>query len=147
MRKLQHKIWRKFALDCALSVVLKINRDGTVTGISLIQSTSPPAPIRAVVRLSARWASLRDDIRESGKITAMEGNYSGRHATTDLYGRAWSPAPLLSIHPWHRRFDRITVAARRVQLLERDRARRRRWSPATSGEGYHHGRRCRSPGL
>jgi hypothetical protein len=113
-----------------LSVVLKINRDGTVTGISLIQSTSPPAPIRtvirAVVRLSARRASLRDDIHESGKIAAVEGNYSSHHAATDLYGRAWSPAPLLSVHPRHRRFDRITVATRRVQILERDRARRRR---------------------
>jgi hypothetical protein len=80
--------------------------------------------IRVVVRLIARRASLRDNIRESGKIAVVEGNYSGRHATTDLYGRAWSPAPLLSVHPRHRRFDRITVAARRVQLLERDRARR-----------------------
>jgi hypothetical protein len=111
---------------------LKLNNfntgDGTVTGISLIQSTSPPAPIRtvirAMVRLSARRASLRDDIHESGKIAAVEGNYSSHHAATDLYGRAWSPAPLLSVHPRHRRFDRITVAARRVQLLERDRARR-----------------------
>jgi hypothetical protein len=128
--KLPHRIWRKSVPDCALSVVLKINSDGTVTGISMIQSTSPPAPIRAVirtvVRLSARQASLRDDIRESGKIAPAEGNYSGRHAATDLYGRAWSTTSLLSVHPRHRRFDRVTVAARRVQLLERDRSRRRR---------------------
>jgi hypothetical protein len=103
--------------------------------------------IHAVVRLSARRASLHDDIRESDKIAVVEGNYSGRHVATDLYGRAWSPVPLLSIHPRHRRFDRVIVAARRVKLLEMDRVRRLRWLPAKSGEGYRHGRRHRSPGL
>jgi hypothetical protein len=116
-----------------------------------VQGTSPPAPIhaiiRVVVRLSAWRASLHDDIRESGKIAAVKGNYSGRHAATNLYGRAWSPAPLLSIHSRHRRFGRVNVAARRVKLLEMDRARHRRWLPAKSGEGYRHGCRHRSPGL
>ena len=103
--------------------------------------------ICTVVWLSARRASPRDDILESGKITAVEGNYSGHHAATDPSGRAWSPAPLLSVHPRHRRFDRITVAAGRGKLLEKGSARRCRWSPAKFGDGYHHGRRCSSLGL
>ena len=55
--------------------------------------------ICAVIWLSARRASPRDDILESGKIATEEGNYSGHHATTDPSGHAWSPVPLLSVHP------------------------------------------------
>jgi hypothetical protein len=100
-----------------------------------------------VVWLSARRASPRDDILESGKIAAVEGNYSGHHATTDPSGHAWSPVPLLSVHPRHRRFDCITVAAGRGKLLEKGSAQRRRWLPAKSSDGYHHGRRGSSLGL
>jgi hypothetical protein len=82
--------------------------------------------IHAILRLGVRRASLHDDIHELGKIAAVEGNYLGRHAATDLCGRAWSPVPLPSIPPRHRRIDRVTVAARRVKLLERGRARHRR---------------------
>ena len=82
--------------------------------------------IRAILRLGARWASLRDDICELGKIAVVEGNYPGRHAATDLRGRAWSPALLPSIPPRHHRIDRVTVTARRVKLLERGRTRHRR---------------------
>ena len=103
--------------------------------------------ICAVVGLSIRRASPRDDILEVGKIAAVEDNYSSRHAATDPSGQAWSPAPLFSVHPRYRRSDIITVAAERGKLLEKDSARRRRWSPAKSGEGYHHGRRGSSPGL
>jgi hypothetical protein len=106
------------------------NRDTTIAEISLVRSTSPPAQIRAAIRtmfrLGARRASLHDDIHELGKIAAVEGNYPGRHTTTDLCGRAWSPAPLPSVHPRHHRFDRVTVAVRRVKPLEKDYARRRR---------------------
>jgi hypothetical protein len=116
-----------------------------------VQSTSPLVPTRAmicaVVWLSARRASPRDDILESGKIATEEGNYSGRHAATDPYGRAWSPAPLLSVHLGHRRFDSITVVAGRGKLLEKGSARRRRWSPAKSGDGYRHGHRDSSLSL
>jgi hypothetical protein len=119
--------------------------------ISLVQSTSPLIPIRAmicvVVWLSPRRASPRDDILESGKITAVEGNYSVHHAATDPYGHAWSLVPLLSVHLRHRRFDRITVAAGRGKLLEKGSARRHRWSPAKSGDGYRHGHHCSSLSL
>jgi hypothetical protein len=105
------------------------------------------AVIRAMLRLGARRASLRDDIHELGKNAAVEGNYPCRHAATDLCGHAWSPVLPPSVHPRHRRFDRVAVAARRVKPLEKDRAQRRRWLPAKSGEGYHLGRRHRSPDL
>jgi hypothetical protein len=138
----------KIAPNGALSVALKNNRDATVPEISLVQSTSPPAPIRTVIhtmlRSGARQASLRDDIHELGKIAAVEGNYSGHHVATDLCSRAWSPVPLPSIHPRHHRFDRITVATRCVKPQEKDHARRRHRLPANSGEGYHLGRRHRS---
>jgi hypothetical protein len=127
----------------ALLVALKNNRDATVLEISLVQSTSPPAPIRVVVRTKlrsgARRASLHDNIHELGKIAAVEGNYSGRHTTTDLCGRAWLPALLPSVNPRHHRFDRVTITARRVKPLEKYRARLRRWLPANSGEGSHLG--------
>jgi hypothetical protein len=114
----------------ALSVVLKNKRDATVPEISLVQSNSPPAPIhdmiRAMLRLGARRASLCEDIHGLGKHAAVEGNHPCRHATNGLCGHAWSPVPLHSVHPQRHRFDRVTVVARRVQLLERDRARRRR---------------------
>jgi transposase len=120
----------KIAPNCALLVALKNNRDATVPEISLVRSTLPPAPIRAAIhamfRLGARGASLRDDIHELGKIAAVEGNYPGRHAATELCSGAWSPAPLPSIHPRHHRFDRVTVAERRVKPLEKDRAQHRR---------------------
>jgi hypothetical protein len=103
--------------------------------------------ICAVVRLSVRRASPRDDILETGKIAVVEGNYSGRHAATDPSGRAWSPAPLLSVHPRHRRFDHITVAAEPGKLVEKGSARRSRWLPAKSGDGYHHGHSGGSLGL
>jgi hypothetical protein len=101
--------------------------------------------ICAVVWLSVRRASPRDDILETGKIAVVEGNYSGHHVATDPSGRAWSPMLLLSVHPRHRLFDRITVAAERGKLVEKGSARRRRWSQ--SGDGYHHGRRGGSLGL
>jgi hypothetical protein len=86
------KILEQIAPNCALSVALKNNCNTTVAEISLVRSTSPPAPIhaaiRAMFRLGARWASLRNDIHELGKIAAVEGNYPGRHAATDLCGRA-----------------------------------------------------------
>ena len=120
----------KIAPDYARLVVLKNNRDAIVPEISLVQSTSLLAPIRAVIRamlrLGARRASLRDDIHELGKIAAVEGNYPCRHTTTDLCGRAWSPMLLPSVHPWHHRFDRVTVAVSCVKPLEKDRARHRR---------------------
>ena len=141
----------KIAPNGALSVALKNNRDATVPEISLVRSTSPPAPIRAAIhamfRLGTRRASLHDDIHELGKITAVEGNYPCRHAATDLCGRAWSPASLHSVHPRHRRFDLVTVAARCVKPLEKDHARRRRWLPVKSGQGYHLRRPHRSPNL
>jgi hypothetical protein len=112
-----------------MSVVLKNKRDATVPEISLVQSTLPPAPIRAMIHamlwLGARRASLCKDIHGLGKHAAVEGNHPCRHVANGLCGRAWSPAPLHSVHPRHHRFDRVTVAARRVLLLERDRARRR----------------------
>jgi hypothetical protein len=83
----------------------------------------------------------------TGEQVPTEGNYPCRDAATDLCGHAWSPAPLPSVHPRHRRFDRVAVAVRRVKPLEKDHARRRRWLPVKSGEGYHLGRRHRSPNL
>jgi hypothetical protein len=80
--------------------------------------------ICAGVWLSIRRASPRDDILETGKIALVEGNYSGRHAAIDPSGRAWSPAPLLSVHPRHHRFDRFTVVAEHGKLLEKGSARR-----------------------
>jgi hypothetical protein len=74
--------------------------------------------ICAVVGLSVRRASPRDDILEVGKIAAVEDNYSSRHAATDPSG-PWSPAPLFSVHPRYRRSDIITVAAERGKLLEK----------------------------
>jgi hypothetical protein len=65
--------------------------------------------ICAVVGLSNRRASPRDDILEVGKIAAVEDNYSSRHAATDPSGQAWSPAPLFSVHPRYRGSDIITV--------------------------------------
>jgi hypothetical protein len=110
-----------------------------------------PVPICAVicamVWLSVRRASPRDDILEMGKIATVEGNYSGRHAATDPSGHSWSPVPLLSVHPRHHRFDRITVAVGRGKLIRKGSARHRRWSPAKSGDGYHHGRHSSSLGL
>jgi hypothetical protein len=79
--------------------------------------------IRAILRLGAQRASLRDDICELGKIAAVEGNYPGRNAATDLCGRAWSPALLPSNPSRHRRIDRLIVAARHIKLLEMGRAR------------------------
>jgi hypothetical protein len=98
--------------------------------------------LSVTIRATGGWIEL-----ETGKIVAVEDNYSGRHVATDPSGRAWSPVPLLSIHPRHRRFDRITVVAERGKPLEKGSARRRRWSPAKSGDGYHHGRRGGSLGL
>jgi hypothetical protein len=103
--------------------------------------------ICAVIQLSARRASPRDDTPDPGKIAAVEGNNSGRHVTTDPSGRAWSPAPLLSIHPRPHLFDRVTVATGRGKLIRKGSARRHRWSPAKSGDGYHHGRHGGSLGL
>jgi hypothetical protein len=116
----------QIAPNCALSVALKNNRDTIVAEISLVRSTSPPAPIRAAIRamfwLGARRTSLRDDIHELGKIAVVEGNYPGHHVATDICGCAWSPAPFTFVHPWHHRFDRVTIVMRRVKPLEKDRA-------------------------
>jgi hypothetical protein len=103
--------------------------------------------ICVVIRLSARRASPRDNIFDPGKIVAVEGNNSGRHASTDPSGRAWSLAPLLSVHPRPHQSDRVTVTAGRGKLIGKGSARRRRWSPAKSGDGYHHGHRGGSLGL
>jgi hypothetical protein len=94
------------APNCALSGALKNNHDTTVTEISQVRSTSPPAPIgvviRAAFRLGARRASLRSDIHGLGKIAAVERKYPSRHAATGPCGRTWSPVPLPSVHPRHR---------------------------------------------
>jgi hypothetical protein len=54
-----------------------------------VQSTSPPAPIRAVIRamllLGARRSSLRDDIHELGKNAVVEG--VGAKAKTPPFAR------------------------------------------------------------
>jgi hypothetical protein len=100
------QIFEQIAPNCALSGALKNNHDTTVTEISQVRSTSPPAPIGAVIhatfRLGARRASLHSDIDGLGKIAAVERKYPGRHAATGPCGRTWSPALLPSIHPWHR---------------------------------------------
>jgi hypothetical protein len=70
-----------------------------IPGAEHLAASTDPRVIHVVVRLSAPRTSPGDDIRESGKIAVVEGNYSGRHTATDPYGRAWSPAPLLSVHP------------------------------------------------
>jgi hypothetical protein len=99
------QILEQIAPNCAQSGALKNNCNTTVTEISQVRSTSPPAPIGAVIRAAslsvARRASLCSDIHGLGKIVVVERTYPGRHAATGPCGRTWSPAPLPSVHPRH----------------------------------------------
>jgi hypothetical protein len=85
------QILEQIAPNCARSGSLKNNRNTTVTEISQVRSTSPPAPIDVVIRaasqLGARRASLRSDIHGLGKITVVERTYPGRHVAIGPCGR------------------------------------------------------------
>ena len=100
------QILEQIAPNCARSGALKNNRNTTVTEISQVRSTSPPAPIDVVIRAVSRsgaWrASLRSDIHGLGKIAAVEHKYPSRHAATGPCNRTWPPAPLPSVDPRHR---------------------------------------------
>jgi hypothetical protein len=77
-------------------------------------------------RLGARRASLRDDIHELGKIAWWRATIPATTRPLIFEAVPGHHAPLPSIHPQHRRFDCVTIAARCVKTLEKDRAQRRR---------------------
>jgi hypothetical protein len=112
------QILEQITPNCARSGALKNNHNTTVTEISQVRSTSPLAPIGAVIRAAsqsgARRASLRSDIHGLGKIAAVERTYPGRQVATGPCGRTWSQASLPSVHPRHRGFNRVIVVGRRV---------------------------------
>jgi hypothetical protein len=69
------------------------------------------------------WAELSTGISSRryywSRIRSLRwgGDYSGRHAVTDLSGHAWSPAPLSSVHPCHHRLDCFMVTVERGTTL------------------------------